>query len=220
MWNGVTGGLALVGNALVDGASKLYSNVKQTLSDANAKYHTLSEKGAATRVVESLKNPFGTIVGAGVEISKLRASQRAADASETAFLKKQKEMINRGLLNPDGTYRSREERVRLGLATPASINNISSTPASIDIPKVKQTDGQDIKEQNKLIVDQNNLLVQLLMTAKEQLNVTKKSDKSTAVTPPGLNIANNNVDSRGSTTKLDGRSMYMGSPYSISPLIA
>jgi len=100
------------------------------------------------------------------------------------------------------------------------INNISSTPASIDIPKVKQTDGQDIKEQNKLIVDQNNLLVQLLMTAKEQLNVTKKSDKSTAVTPPGLNIANNNVDSKGSTTKPDGRSMYMGSPYSISPLIA
>ena len=240
MWNGITSGLASIGNALVDGASKLYSNVKQTLSDANAKYHTLSEKGAATRVVESLKNPFGTIVGAGVEISELRASQRAADASETAFLKKQQEMINRGLLNPDGTYRSREERVRLGLATPASINNISSTPASInnisstpasinnisstpasiDIPKTKQTDNKDIKEQNKLIVDQNNLLVQLVMTAKEQLNVIKKGEKSTAVAPVASNNTSINQNNAFSTTKSDGTSMYTNSPYSISPSVA
>ncbi len=161
MWSGITSSLALVGDLLVKGVTTLYNNVKQTLSDAasavkNAavevhnkqvkKYRGLAEKDASTRVVESVKNPFGTIYGAGAEIVALGASRRDAAASEEAFSKKQKELIKRGILNPDGTPRSREERVKSGLAKPLPTQDKTVVSDAIKTVKIPQ------KTQDKTVV--------------------------------------------------------------------
>ena len=161
MWSGITSGLALVSDALVKGITMLYNNVKQTLSDAaNAvkafvveahnkqvkKYQGLAEKDASTRVVESVKNPIGTIYGAGAEIAALGASWRDAAASEAAFSKKQKELIKRGILNPDGTPKSREERVKSGLAKPLAIQEKTVVSDAINTVKIPQ------KPQEKTVV--------------------------------------------------------------------
>jgi len=139
IWDGIANGLALIGNALVEGASMLYKKQVEN-------YRVLAEKDAATRVVESVKNPIGTIVGAGSEIVALGASRRDAAASEVAFLKKQKEMIKRGFLNPDGTPRSREERVKSGLAKPLPTQDKTVVSDAIKTVKIPQ------KSQDKTVV--------------------------------------------------------------------
>ena len=139
IWDGIANGLALVGNALVEGVSMLYKKQVEH-------YQGLAEKDAATRVVEGVKNPFGTIVGAGSEIVALGASWRDAAASEAAFSKKQKELIKRGILNPDGTPKSREELVKSGLAKPLAIQEKTVVSDAINTVKIPQ------KSQEKTVV--------------------------------------------------------------------
>jgi hypothetical protein len=177
IWDGIANGLALVGNALVEGASMLYKKQVEH-------YQGLVEKDAATRVVESVKNPIGTIVGAGAEIVALGASRRDAVASEAAFLNKQKEMIKRGFLNPDGTPKSREERVKSGLAKPLAIQEKTVVSDAINTVKIPQ------KSQEKTVVSDAINTVKIPQKSQEKtvvsdaintVKIPQKSQEKTVV---------------------------------------
>ena len=75
-------------------------------------------------------------------------------------------------------------------------------------------------DQNKLIELQNQLLVQLLTTSREQLTVTKKQKTDQPVTVNNGSSSTVNSSNAFSTSRQDGRTMYNSSPYSISPSFA
>jgi len=79
----------------------------------------------------------------------------------------------------------------------------------------------ELAEQTKLIQIQNQLLVQLLTTSKEQLTVMRKQ-KPVSVSAPSNDNSYNSVstDNAFSNSRQDGRSMYNSSPYSLSPSYA
>lgn len=86
--------------------------------------------------------------------------------------------------------------------------------------KIPVIPDNNLDEQNNLIKLQNQLLVQLLSTSKEQLNAIKKQPTLPTVASNTNNSTSVNMNNAFSTIRKDGRSMYNSSPYSISPSFA
>lgn len=105
--------------------------------------------------------------------------------------------------------KAEKEKTTLDISVEKRIN-IQSQPKS----------NKELDEQTSLIKLQNELLVQLVTTSKEQLNVSKKAKPAVAMVESGSKTNNINTNNAFSTNKPDGRSMYISSPYSISPSFA
>lgn len=117
-----------------------------------------------------------------------------------------------------GAERYREMRKRKGLDSDKAKPDISVNK-DINIQQLPKNN-KELEDQTNLIKLQNELLVQLVTTSKEQLNVSKKAKPSVAVVDSGSNTSNVSMNNAFSTSRPDGRSMYMSSPYSISPSFA
>jgi hypothetical protein len=78
----------------------------------------------------------------------------------------------------------------------------------------------ELVNQNKLIELQNQLIMQLLTTSREQLAVTKNQKPTQVVASDNSNSTAVNSSNAFSTSRQDGRSMYNSSPYSMSPSFA
>lgn len=98
---------------------------------------------------------------------------------------------------------------------------LTTQPAAATISNFRNTaKNKELEDQTNLIKLQNELLVQLVTTSKEQLIVSKKAKPPVTVVDSGASASSVNMNNAFSTNKSDGRSMYMSSPYSISPSFA
>lgn len=113
----------------------------------------------------------------------------------------------------------RELRKKRGLDSTKDLQSSISIQKDVSLTNLP-TAKKELDTQTKLIELQNELLLQLVHTSKEQLNVSKNKKPTVAVVDGGSKSTNINTNNAFSTSKSDGRSMYNKSPYSISPSYA
>jgi vacuolar-type H+-ATPase subunit I/STV1 len=133
---------------------------------------------------------------AELKVARARAAERAKERERDKASGKELSPLEQRI----------EDRRERNKTTAAAITTANT---SID-PK--------LDEQTNLINLQNQILLQLLGTSKEQLNVTKKQ-KPTVIADTNNTQSNvsANLNNAFSTSKQDSRGMYTSSPYSLSP---
>lgn len=204
-------------NSIVGWAKKTITAVKERLHEYNEKYNpayiawnTISghEEKMATLNAENERN------AKLIEEARKKAVDRNKKELDLEWDAERKERLGSEVYN-----RVRERERRDGKYQESSI---ITQPASAPIKYNYNSDSTatELDTQTKLIELQNELLLQLVHTSKEQLNVSKNKKPTVAVVDGGSKSTNINTNNAFSTSKSDGRSMYNKSPYSISPSYA
>jgi hypothetical protein len=220
-------------NNIVNWAKKRIDSVKEGLSKANEKYNPVVKAWefftGHDKKMEDYEKENQRLSALGRE-SYRKSQERNKKPIDKEWDKKRRERLGpavhdriRERERKIGKYSEFDKKSILPPVVPYTKSQIITQPAAENIKTSIVNSKQevvDLSEQNKLIMDQNQLLMQLLTTAKEQLITTKKQKPNVTVAPNKESSTNVNSSNAFSTNRQDGRSMYMSSPYSISPSFA
>lgn len=224
--------LSNFGDKLKSFFESLWDNFKSGFADIRNKLNSgiSTSTQEATRLIDSVNdyNPFSLAYSNVIGLNNLiEEDERLAKLGAERYRKTMdlNERIAEGSINAeeeaklrkkwgDDRYERRVQELRKTL-------KLSTQPAAASLSNYKdKPNSKELEDQTNLIKLQNELLVQLVTTSKEQLNVSKKAKPSVAVVDSGSNTSNVSMNNAFSTSRPDGRSMYMSSPYSISPSFA
>lgn len=213
-------------NNIVEWAKNTIAGVKQHLNEYNEKYNPAY---SAWETISGYEEKMTALNAENERNAKLiaEARKKTVDANrkelDLEWDSKRKERLGTEAYN---RVREREKRAgKYNETTKTEIYKepfIITQPASAPIKDNYKSDSNlvELDTQTKLISLQNELLVQLVLTSKEQLNVSKNAKPTVAVVDGGSKSTNINTNNAFSTNRDDGRAMYNKSPYSISPSYA
>jgi hypothetical protein len=229
---GVVGGKGLVD--FLSWTLGLLTSSKQTTPELESKKISFADivSSMITGVLESIKNLYTNTINTAKDIIDNSSKAISNFTSKASYGTNLGFIAAEGLINsvigdtssdvPAGYKQTSGYRFDPGAGIQNLLDLFSSNDVSITKPQTSlpvAAENKELSSQTQLIEKQNQLLVQLVVASKDQLNVMKKQPAPVNITP-GSSTSNFNMNNGFSTNRQDGRSMYNSSPYSISPSFA